>query len=63
MLRCGEAQSVSDVRGCPPESGQFWVQGADQKEGAWGLPVEHHLCVTSDVTQDLGHGDQGWSQG
>ena len=27
-----------------------------------GPTVEHHLCVTSDVTQDLEHGDQGCSQ-
>ena len=58
-----EHRGVSDARGFPPESGQFWFWCADPKDGARGPTVEHHLCVTSDVTQDLGHGDQGWSQG
>ena len=57
-----EHRGVSDARGFPPESGQFWFWCADPKDGARGPTVEHHLCVTSDVTQDLEHGDQGCSQ-
>ena len=57
-----ELRGVSGAGEYPPESGQFWLQCADWREGAWGPTAEHHLCVTSDVTQDLEHGDQGCSQ-
>ena len=58
-----ELRGVSGAGEYPPESGQFWLQCADRREGAQGPPVEHHLCVTRDVTQDLGHCDQVRSQG
>ena len=50
-FRCGGAERCSRCRSVSPESGQFCFQCADRKEGARGPTVEHHLCVSSDVTR------------
>ena len=61
MWRSGEVFQMHE--GIPLKVGSSGSSLMTRERVHGGSTVEHHLCVTSDVTQDLGHGDQGCSQG